>query len=130
MMSSVLRARRVVASALALLMLAAASSGAVCQTICASRMSMSASTAPPHAHCREMPAGPAIAAPPACVPVSILASPISIASTLVRSDLVVAIAPAWAPDGVVAALNDLAILRMTPPISPPPLGASPSVLRI
>jgi hypothetical protein len=128
-MFRLLPARRILASALALLMLAAASSGAICQTICASRMSMPAAMASPHAHCREMPAGPAIVAPPACVPVSILASPISIAS-IVQSDLVIAIAPAWTPHGVGSASNDLSIHLVTPPISPPTIGDRPSVLRI
>jgi hypothetical protein len=118
------------AGALALLMLAAASSGAICQTICASRASMSAMAAP-HTHCQEMPAGPAMAAAPTCAPVDGLISPASIASTIVRSDLVVAIAPAWAPDGVTSAPNDLlSARRVTVPSSPPPIDLPPSVLRI
>jgi hypothetical protein len=128
-MFRLLPARRILASALALLMLAAASSGAICQTICASRMSMPAAMASPHGHCQEMPVGPAMVAPPACVPVSILASPRSTAS-IVQSDLVIAIAPAWAPHGTGSAPNDLFTRRVVPPISPPAIGDRPSVLRI
>jgi hypothetical protein len=128
-MFRLLTARRILASVVALLMLAAASSGAICQTICASRMSMPASMVSPHAHCREMPVGSAIVAPPACAPVSILASPISLAS-IVQSDLVVAIAPAWAPHGLSSAPNDLSIRLVAPPISPPAIGDRLSVLRI
>jgi hypothetical protein len=128
-MSSLPPARRVFASALALLMLLATSSGAICQTICASRASMPAAMASPHAHCRDMPAGPAIAAPPVCVPVGILASPVSIASTIVRRALVV-IVPEWQPGRAIIASGDLAIHHTTPPISPPPIGDPPSVLRI
>jgi hypothetical protein len=129
-MSSLSPARRLFASALALLMLLAVSSGAICQTICASRAAMSAAMASPHAHCRDMPVGPAIAAPQACVPVSILASPVSIVSTIVRSDLVMAAAPAWRPGGTTTAANGSSTARMTSPISPPWIGDPPSVLRI
>jgi hypothetical protein len=129
-MSSLSPARRVFASALALLMLLAASSGAICQTICASRASMPAATASPHAHCREMPAGPAIAAPPSCVPIDGVASSATIVSTIVRSELVMAAAPLWRPGGTTTAPNGASARRMRSPISPPRIGDPPSVLRI
>jgi hypothetical protein len=112
-----------------MLMLVAASSGAICQLLCASRASMSGAMASPHAHCQEMPAGAVIAAP-ACTPANDVASPASIVSTTVRLDLAVAITPAWRPNGAWLASDDAGTRRMTSSISPPAIGDPPSVLRI